>query len=182
MLHQTSSQYDLAVSQCRDIFVNKMKDYGSAWRILRISSITDQVFIKAQRIRSIEDHGMQKVEEGIKSEFIGIVNYAAIALIQLELEGKQTETEIPLKKALDLFDRKISETKSLMEKKNFDYDEAWRQMRISSLTDIILMKLMRVKQIEDHQGETIISEGIEANYQDILNYAMFALIRLDENS
>ncbi len=182
MLIQTSSQYDLAVSHCRDIFVNKMKDYGSAWRILRVSSITDQVYIKAQRIRSIETHGTQKVEEGIRSEYIGIVNYAMIALIQLELQGKEAETELPLKKGMDLFDRKLAETKALMEKKNFDYDEAWRQMRISSLTDIILMKLMRVKQIEDHDGATLISEGIEANYQDIANYALFALIRLDELS
>lgn len=180
MVSQTSVQYDLAVAQCREIFANKMKDYGSAWRILRISSITDQVYIKAQRIRSIEEKGTQKVDEGVKSEFIGIVNYAVIALIQLELGEKHQEMEIPLQKSLTWFDKKITEAKSLMDKKNFDYDEAWRQMRISSLTDIILMKLMRVKQIEDHHGETLISEGIEANYHDIINYASFAIIRLDE--
>ena len=179
MVNLTTNQYDSAIAACKDIFIKKMKDYGSAWRILRISSITDQIFIKAQRIRSIEDKGTQKINEGIKDEYIGIVNYAIIALTQLEL-GKEDNMEVPIDSVKKHFDKHAAEAKSLMENKNFDYDEAWRQMRISSLTDIILMKLLRIKQIEDHDGETIISEGIGANYYDIINYAVFALIRLEE--
>lgn len=180
MVLNTTLQYDLAISACREIFQNKMKDYGSAWRILRISSITDQVFIKAQRIRSIEEKGFKKIDEDIRSEFIGIVNYSVIALIQMELKVSDSGAYLDEKEALGLFDKQVAAAKGLMENKNFDYDEAWRQMRISSLTDIILMKLLRVKQIEDHQGNTLISEGVDANFLDMINYAVFALILLDE--
>ncbi len=175
----TSSQYDSIIKICRDIFVKKMKDYGSAWRILRASSITDQISIKAQRIRSIEEKGTQKIQEGVKSEFIGIVNYAIIGLIQLEL-GNTDKLELAIDDAISLYDKHFATAKSLMEDKNHDYGEAWRNMRISSLTDLILMKILRTKQIEDNKGATLISEGIDANYHDMINYAVFALIRLDE--
>lgn len=178
-MSKTTTQYDGIVKVCKDIFFKKMKDYGSAWRVLRTSSITDQIFIKAQRIRSIEEKGTQKIEDGIKSEFIGIINYCVIALIQLSL-ANDDRTDIPTDEASALFDKYISQTKGLMENKNHDYDEAWRSMRISSLTDLILMKLLRIKQIEDNKGETIISEGIDANYMDMINYAIFASIRLEE--
>jgi predicted nucleotide modification protein, DUF1599 family len=180
MLTGTGNQYDAVIETCRDIFVKKMKDYGSAWRILRISSITDQIFIKAQRIRSIEDKGKQKINEGIKSEYIGIINYSVIALTQLELGENENHKELALDSAIKHYDKNINAAKSLMQDKNHDYGEAWRKMRVSSLTDLILMKLLRVKQIEDNKGETLISEGIEANYHDIINYAVFALIRLEE--
>ncbi|MBL0049353.1 MAG: DUF1599 domain-containing protein [Bacteroidetes bacterium] len=178
-MSKTSAQFDSSIKKCKDIFTKKMHDYGSAWRILRTSSITDQIFIKAQRIRSIEDKGMQKVEENIQSEYIGIVNYAIIGLIQLSLSEKD-EMELPLEKAVQLYDHFAKMAKNLMEDKNHDYSEAWRDMRISSLTDLILMKLMRTKQIEDNKGMSLISEGIDANYLDILNYSVFALIRLDD--
>jgi hypothetical protein len=155
-----------------------MKDYGSAWRVLRAPSLTDQIFIKAQRIRSIEEKGMQKIQEDIRSEYIGIVNYCVIALIQLELGVSNDVDNIELKKASELYDKYIYKAKSLMEDKNHDYGEAWRDMRIGSLTDIILMKLLRTKQIEDHDGKTFISEGVDANYYDMINYAIFALIKL----
>ncbi|HNR19977.1 MAG TPA: DUF1599 domain-containing protein [Bacteroidia bacterium] len=177
----TSKQYDKAILKCKDIFINKMKDYGSAWRILRTSSITDQIFIKAQRIRSIEDKGTQKVEDGIAEEFIGIINYAVIALTQLEL-GLEGNMHLSVDEGKKHFDTETQKAKLLMENKNHDYDEAWRQMRVSSITDLILMKLYRLKQIEDNKGETIISEGLDANYLDIINYAVFALIRIDEGS
>ena len=176
----TSKQFDSIINICRDIYVKKMKDYGSAWRVLRPASLTDQIFIKAQRIRSIEDKGTQKVEEGIRSEYIGIVNYCVIALIQLELGVSNDVDNIDLKKASSLFDKYINKAKSLMEDKNHDYGEAWRDMRISSLTDIILMKLLRTKQIEDNDGKTFISEGVDANYFDMINYAIFALIKITE--
>jgi hypothetical protein len=178
---KTSEQFDQATRLCKDIFVKKMKDYGSAWRVLRTRSITDQILIKAQRIRSIEDKGTQKVEEGIQSEFIGIVNYAVIGLIQLEL-GDDPRMELGETESFKLFEKYMFSAKSLMENKNHDYNEAWREMRVSSLTDLILMKLLRVKQIEDNKGSTLISEGIDANYFDIINYAIFALIRLGEQS
>lgn len=177
-MNKTSQQFDSIIALCKDIFVKKMKDYGSAWRILRTSSITDQIFIKAQRIRSIEDKGVQKIEEGIKPEYIGIVNYSIIALIQLEL-GNDENNNLSEEKGEELYNKFIQEAKSLMMNKNHDYGEAWRDMRISSLTDIILMKLFRVKQIEDNQGKTFISEGVDANYYDIINYAIFALIKLE---
>jgi hypothetical protein len=178
-MNKTSQQYDSALKVCKDIFNKKMKDYGSAWRILRPSSITDQIFIKAQRIRSIEDKGTQRVEEGVKSEFIGIVNYAIIGLIQLEL-GYQEELELSQERAASLYDKYAGEAKALMENKNHDYGEAWRDMRLSSLTDLILMKIFRTKQIEDNKGSTLISEGIDANYFDMINYAIFALIKLEK--
>jgi hypothetical protein len=175
----TSTQFDLSTGQCKEIFMTKMKDYGTAWRILRTPSLTDQIYIKANRIRSIEEKGMSKVNEGIKYEFIGIINYSIMALIQLELgvaEKESMNTGIVEK----LYDKYLEKAKSLMENKNHDYGEAWRNMRISSLTDIILMKLLRVKQIEDNDGKTFISEGLDANYFDIINYSAFALIKLDE--
>lgn len=156
----------------------KMKDYGTAWRILRIPSLTDQIYIKAQRIRSIEIKGISHVEEGIRPEFIGIVNYSIIALIQLEL-GTSEDLTLEHAEGKRLFDKYSQAALDLMQKKNHDYGEAWRNMRVSSLTDIILMKLMRIKQIEDNQGKTFISEGVDANYYDIINYAVFALIKLD---
>lgn len=180
-MSNTSAQFDSSIKKCKDIFTKKMHDYGSAWRILRTSSITDQLFIKAQRIRSIEDKGMQKVEENIQSEYIGIVNYAIIGLIQLTLSEKD-ELELPYEKASKLYDHFAKTAKELMENKNHDYSEAWREMRVSSLTDLILMKLMRTKQIEDNKGVSLISEGIDANYLDILNYSVFALIRLEEQN
>jgi len=178
-MNKTSSQYDTVVNSCKDIFMKKMKDYGTAWRILRTSSITDQIFIKAQRIRNIEDKGTQKISEDVRSEYIGIVNYSVIGLIQLELKNDK-RMEIPDKEVSTLFDKHIQETKSLMENKNHDYGEAWRDMRVSSLTDLILMKILRMKQIEDNKGETIISEGLDANFHDMINYSVFALIKLSE--
>lgn len=172
----TSQQYDEAVNICRDIFEKKMKDYGTSWRILRMSSLTDQLYIKAKRIRSIEEKGDNKVDEGIQPEFVGLVNYSAIALIQSELGCADLATP----NALCLYKKYISSAKSLMENKNHDYDEAWREMRASSLTDLILQKILRIKHIEDNDGETLISEGIGANYLDIINYAVFSLIKLEE--
>jgi Nucleotide modification associated domain 1 len=178
-MKNTSQEYDASIAICRDIFAKKGKDYGTSWRMFRISSITDQVFIKAQRIRTIEQNKTQKISDDIRGEYIGIVNYSIIALIQLEL-GNDTRTDIPMNEAQNLYEQYASAAKDLMEKKNHDYGEAWRQMRVSSLTDMILTKLVRIKQIEDNEGSTIISEGIDANYFDIINYAIFALIRLSE--
>lgn len=176
-MERTSREYDVVISRCRDIFGRKMKDYGPAWRVLRPSSLTDQIFIKASRIRSIDGKGESKVEEGIVPEFIGIVNYSIMALVQLKL-GETEEADISSTEALQLFDRVAADAKGLMENKNHDYGEAWRQMRTSSLTDIILMKLLRIKQIEDNEGKTEISEGPEGSYFDIINYSVFALIKL----
>ncbi|MEO6884206.1 MAG: DUF1599 domain-containing protein [Bacteroidia bacterium] len=176
-MNTTSIQFDAAIKQCKDIFIKKMKDYGSAWRILRPSSLTDQIFIKAQRIRSIEDKGTQKVGDDIKSEYIGIVNYCVIALIQLDLLNDE-RMELSAEEISPLYDKYAFAAKNLMENKNHDYGEAWRDMRTSSLTDLILMKLLRVKQIEDNKGATLISEGIDANYYDMINYAIFALIKI----
>ena len=178
-MEKTISEYDSIIKKCEDIFAKKMKDYGSAWRILRISSLTDQIFIKAQRIRSIEDKGLQKVDEGVVSEFIGIVNYSIIGLIQLELGVSEQAEEMQYDQVMNLFDKYALEAKKLMLDKNHDYGEAWRDMRGSSLTDLILQKLLRVKQIEDNDRSTLISEGIDANYLDMLNYAVFALIKLN---
>ncbi len=175
---KTDRQFDHVINVCKEIFEKKMRDYGTAWRILRSSSMTDQIFIKAQRIRSIETKGTSKIDEGIRSEFIGIINYAAMGIIQLEL-GPADQPEMDHEKALALYFEKIIAAKNLMGDKNHDYDEAWRKMRISSFTDLILMKLHRTKQIEDNNGKTIISEGIDANYMDIINYAIFAMIKLD---
>ena len=179
MITETSRQYDAVVARCKDIFLKKMKDYGTAWRILRVPSITDQIFIKAQRIRSIEEKGTQRVDDGIDQEFIGIINYVVIALIQLEL-GVNDETNMLEQDVVKRFDEQVRTAKRLMEDKNHDYGEAWRGMRTSSMTDLILMKLLRIKQIEDNRGQTLISEGIAANYHDIINYAVFAMIKLAE--
>ena len=173
----TDLQYDHAVSKCREIFLKKTKDYGTSWRVYRTISIADQIYIKAKRIRNIQEKGMQKIDDDIMSEFRGIINYAVIGLIQLNFQNDEME-DLPLEQIIKLYDAKISQAKKLMEDKNHDYGEAWRDMRISSLTDLILTKLHRVKQIEDNQGETLVSEGLEANYQDMLNYAVFALIKL----
>ena len=180
-MQQTSEQYDAIIQRCRELFVKKMKDYGSAWRILRLPSLTDQIFIKAQRIRSLQQNDVRKVDEGEKSEFIGIINYSIMALIQIE-KGVVEQPDINTKQATALFDQYAEATKSLMEDKNHDYGEAWREMRVSSLTDLILQKLLRVKQIEDNKGVTLVSEGISANYQDIINYAVFAMIHLEEEN
>ena len=171
----TSQQYDSVIAICRSLFINKMKDYGSAWRILRLPSLTDQIYIKAQRIRSLQENEVRKIEEDETGECIGIINYSIMALIQLEL-GVVEQPDINVEKATELFDAKVKITKQLMEDKNHDYGEAWREMRVSSLTDLILQKLLRVKQIEDNKGKTLVSEGIDANYQDMINYAVFALI------
>ncbi len=175
IMNNTSQEYDEVIAICRSLFVNKMKDYGCAWRILRLPSLTDQIFIKAQRIRGLQENEVRKVDEDETSEFIGIINYSIMALIQLEL-GIAEQPDLDLAKATDLYDAKVKETKQLMENKNHDYGEAWREMRVSSLTDLILQKLLRVKQIEDNKGKTLVSEGIDANYQDMINYAVFALI------
>lgn len=176
-MQTTSNQYDAAISQCKDIFLKKMKDYGTAWRNLRPKSLTDQIFIKAQRIKSIEEKGTQKVQDDIKGEYIGIINYCVIALIQLDLKN-DSRMELPYEEVAELYSKHLAVTKKLMEDKNHDYGEAWRDMRISSLTDLILMKIFRVKQIEDNDGKTIISEGVDANYMDMINYSVFALIKL----
>lgn len=180
-MSKTVEQYTNVIQKCRDIYTKKTTDYGTAWRILRTSSLTDQIFIKAQRIRTIQETGENKVGENIEDEFIAIVNYCIMALIQLE-HDKDLELEIDADKATELYDDYASKALSLMEKKNHDYGEAWRDMRVSSLTDLILMKLLRVKQIENNSGKTLISEGIDANYYDMLNYAVFALIHLTFNS
>jgi len=176
-MNNTSSQYDAAIKLCKDLFLKKMKDYGTAWRNLRPTSLTDQIFIKAQRIKSIEEKGTQKVLDDITGEYIGIINYCIISLIQLELKD-DTRVELPYEEVEQLYNKYATQTKQLMEDKNHDYGEAWRDMRISSLTDLILMKIFRVKQIEDNKGQTIVSEGVDANYMDMLNYSVFALIKL----
>jgi hypothetical protein len=177
-MQQTSEQYDAVIKTCRELFQKKMADYGSAWRILRLPSLTDQIFIKAQRIRSLQENVVRKVDEDEKSEFVGIVNYSIMALIQLE-KGVVDQPDLDLKEALELYDKHSAATKALMENKNHDYGEAWRDMRVSSMTDLILQKLLRVKQIENNKGKTVVSEGIDANYQDMVNYAVFALIHLE---
>ena len=176
-MNKTDQQYNSIIKICTDIFTKKMHDYGTAWRILRPSSITDQIYIKAQRIRSLETKGVSKIEDNIRDEFIGIVNYAIMGIIQLELGP--SENELPNEKALELYSKYFAEAKELMEAKNHDYDEAWRSMRVSSYTDLILMKINRTKQIEDLQGKTLISEGIDANYFDMINYAVFGLIKIE---
>ncbi|MPQ46555.1 DUF1599 domain-containing protein [Marinifilum sp. N1E240] len=176
-MSKTEQQYNSIIKICTDIFTKKMHDYGTAWRILRPSSITDQIYIKAQRIRSIETKGTSKIDEDIRSEFIAIVNYGIMGIIQLELGT--SEEELPNDKALELYEKYFLQAKELMEAKNHDYDEAWRSMRVSSYTDLILMKINRTKQIEDLQGKTLISEGIDANYFDMINYSVFGLIKIE---
>ncbi len=175
IMKNTSKEYDTVIAICRSLFINKMKDYGCAWRILRLPSLTDQIYIKAQRIRSLQENEVRKIDEDETGEFIGIINYSIMALIQLEL-GVADQPDLEVSKATELYDAKVKLTKDLMEAKNHDYGEAWRDMRVSSLTDLILQKLLRVKQIEDNKGKTLVSEGIDANYQDMINYSIFALI------
>ena len=177
-MQTTSIQYDKAIKLCKDIFFKKMKDYGTAWRNLRLPSLTDQILIKAQRIKSIESKGTQKVGDDIKGEYIGIINYCIISMIQIEL-ADDARMDLPVDEIERYFNKHVADTKKLMEDKNHDYGEAWRDMRISSLTDLILMKIFRVKQIEDNMGITIISEGVDANYMDMMNYSVFALIKMD---
>ncbi len=179
-MEKTLEQFSQAVGRCRDLFVKKTADYGTAWRILRPSSITDQLYIKALRIRSIEEKGAQKVADPVESEFVGLVNYSVLALIQMTLP-EDAPLELGADEVAQLFDQHIAENIRLLQAKNHDYDEAWRVMRISSMTDLILQKLLRIKQIEDNSGLTQVSEGLEANYRDIINYAVFALIRLTES-
>jgi hypothetical protein len=175
-MSNTSAEYDESIKICKDLFMKKMQDYGSSWRILRPSSLTDQIFIKAQRIRTIEDKGAQKIEDDIRGEFIGILNYCIITLIQLELNNYQ-QLELKPNEAEAYYNRHAQYAKELMEAKNHDYGEAWRDMRVSSFTDMLLVRIMRIKQIEDNKGTTIASEGIEANYYDMINYCVFALIK-----
>lgn len=179
-MQDTSKQYDAVVEKCRNLFVAKMSDYGCAWRILRLPSLTDQIFIKAQRIRGLQQNAERKVDEGEVSEFMGIINYCTMALIQLD-RGVVEKPDLSIDLASQLYDEKIALSKQLMMNKNHDYGEAWRDMRVSSLTDLILQKLLRVKQIENNAGKTLVSEGIDANYQDMINYAVFALILLEQN-
>lgn len=178
MNSKTIDSYQAIVAKCRSLFHKKTTDYGTAWRILRLPSITDQIFIKAQRIRSIQEKGKQLVEEDITSEFIGIINYCVIALIQMDLTDADP-FELPPEKVMKAYDEKVKHTIELFQRKNHDYGEAWRDMRISSITDIILMKLLRVKQIEDNKGKTLASEGVDANYQDMINYSVFCLIKME---
>lgn len=176
-MERTLQQYDAQLVKCRDIFTRKMQDYGLSWRILRPSSLTDQLYIKALRIRSIEEKGEQKVEDGVETEFVGIVNYCAMALIQLEHTPGEKAAEEQIR---EWYESALQTARELMIRKNHDYGEAWRKMRVSSMTDLILMKLLRIKQIEDNAGKTLVSEGLDANYLDIINYAIFALILLTE--
>ncbi len=177
MVEKTAAEYKEVISMCKALFEKKTRDYGTAWRILRLPSITDQIFIKAQRIRSIQEKGVQKVGDPVKDEFVAIINYCIIAIMQMELENSSS-MDMTFEQLDPLYDRAAEETFNLLQNKNHDYGEAWRDMRVTSITDIILMKLLRVKQIEDNSGRTLVSEGIKANYQDMINYAVFALIKL----
>lgn len=179
MIEKTTQEYAEVISNCKSLFEKKTRDYGTAWRILRLPSITDQIFIKAQRIRSIQEKGKQMINDPIKDEFIGIINYCLIALIQMQLKESDA-LDMPYEALEPYYDRAANETLELLQNKNHDYGEAWREMRITSITDIILMKLLRVKQIEDNSGKTLVSEGVKANYQDMINYAVFALIKLKD--
>ncbi|MFY7787904.1 MAG: DUF1599 domain-containing protein [Thermoflexibacteraceae bacterium] len=180
MQQKTLSQYQAVIANCRNLFEKKTKDYGTSWRILRLPSVTDQIYIKANRIRSIQEKGEQKIADDIASEFIGIINYCVIALIQ-QTWKTESRLEMPVEEVMQAYENVIQTTLTLLENKNHDYDEAWRLMRVSSITDIILMKLLRVKQIENNEGKTLVSEGVAANYQDMINYAVFALILMEES-
>ncbi|WP_460977611.1 DUF1599 domain-containing protein [Spirosoma knui] len=173
----TETEYRQVIQRCKDLFLKKNQDYGTAWRILRLPSITDQIFIKAQRIRTLQETGVSRVGEGIEPEFVGIINYCVMALIQMQL-ASDSRTDIPTDELERLYDAQIGRVIDLLFAKNHDYGEAWREMRVSSMTDIILMKLLRTKQIEDNRGSTLVSEGVEANYMDMINYAVFCLIKL----
>lgn len=178
-MQQTSEQYDAVIQRCRELFKKKTQDYGTAWRILRLPSLTDQIFIKAQRIRSLQENEVRKVDEDEQSEFVGIINYSLMALVQME-KGVVDQPDLSGQEALELYNDQAARTKKLMEDKNHDYGEAWRDMRVSSLTDLILQKILRVKEIENNKGKTLASEGVDANYQDMVNYAVFALIHLNK--
>ena len=181
-MNNTMQEFDEVIATCKDLFIKKMHDYSTAWRILRPASVTDQIFIKAKRIRSIEEKGVTKVGENIYGEYIGIINYAVMALVQLNEPSCTFETyKMDADKVIALYDQYTSNAKQLLTNKNHDYDEAWRDMRISSITDIILMKLLRTKQIEDNNQHCLVSEGLDANYYDMINYAVFALIKLNES-
>jgi hypothetical protein len=180
MVEKTVIEYREVIATCKTLFEKKTRDYGTAWRILRLPSITDQIFIKAQRIRSIQEKGTQKVSDPIKDEFIGIINYCIIALMQMRLNNS-SNLEMKFEELEPYYDEVVIETIDLLQNKNHDYGEAWREMRVTSITDIILMKLLRVKQIEDNAGKTLVSEGVKANYQDMINYSVFALIKLNED-
>jgi hypothetical protein len=179
-VQHTLQQFDQIIATCKDIFLKKTQDYGTAWRILRPSSLTDQLYIKAKRIRSIQEMGKQKVEDPVEQEFIGLVNYSIMALLQMRLT-EADGLELAPEEATRQYEAEVKITRDLLEQKNHDYGEVWRELRVSSITDLILMKLLRVKQIEDNEGATIISEGIDANYRDIINYAIFAMILIEEN-
>ncbi len=178
-VERTLQQYDEIMAQCRELFVKKTQDYGTSWRILRPSSLTDQLYIKAKRIRSIEEKGEQKIDDSVDGEYIALVNYSLMALIQLSLP-KDAPLEMDVATVGELYDQHFDNTRELMIRKNHDYGEVWREMRISSITDLILSKLLRIKQIEDNQGKTLVSEGVQGNYHDIINYAIFALIQIEE--
>lgn len=180
MVEKTVIEYREVISACKALFEKKTRDYGTAWRILRLPSITDQIFIKAQRIRSIQDKGAQKVGDPIRDEFVGIINYCVIAMIQMRL-GESDNMDLKFEELERLYDEAATETFELLQNKNHDYGEAWREMRVTSITDIILMKILRVKQIEDNAGKTLVSEGVRANYQDMINYSVFALIKLKKS-
>lgn len=179
-MKSTETAYQEIIAKCRDLFEKKNRDYGSSWRILRLPSITDQIFIKAQRIRTIQEKGVQRVEDGIEGEFIGIINYCVMALIQSDTENPATDFSVD--NLLRLYTLQTDQVRHLLFNKNHDYGEAWRDMRVSSMTDIILMKLLRIKQIEENQGQTIVSEGVRSGYQDIINYSVFCLIKLEEEN
>jgi hypothetical protein len=181
LVEKTAKEYHSVIDMCSSLFEKKTRDYGTAWRILRLPSITDQIFIKAQRIRSIKEKGSQKVDDPIRDEFIGIINYCIIALIQMKLE-ESDKMDLPYEELKPLYEEAVTETFELLQNKNHDYGEAWRDMRVTSITDIILMKLYRVKQIEDNQGKTLVSEGVKANYQDMINYSVFAMILMQEKA
>jgi hypothetical protein len=180
-MSDTNQQFDQAIQMCRKVFENKLSDYGASWRLMRPESITDQILIKASRIRSLQIKGVSMVGEGILPEFVAIVNYGIIGLIQLE-KGAADAKDIDAKTALSVYDQHMATTRELMLRKNHDYDEIWRKMRVSSYTDLILTKLMRTKEIEDHNGTTKVSEGIDSNYMDMINYAMFGIIKLTEQA
>ncbi|MFD2572112.1 DUF1599 domain-containing protein [Spirosoma soli] len=176
----TETEYRHVIERCKDLFLTKNKDYGTAWRILRLPSITDQIFIKAQRIRTLQETGVSRVGEGVEPEFVGIINYCVMALIQMQLADGSHGVDIPSDELERLYDAQISRVTELLFAKNHDYGEAWREMRVSSMTDIILMKLLRTKQIEDNLGNTLVSEGVDANYMDMINYAVFCLIKMSK--
>ncbi len=179
MQENTATQYQFVIQNCQNLFRKKNQDYGTSWRILRLSSLTDQIYIKAKRIRSIQEKGVQKIDDGIETEFIGIINYCIMALIQIDLANEES-FNLSAEYVDELYTKRANKNWELLANKNHDYDEAWRDMRVSSMTDLILMKLLRIKQIEDNQGQTLVSEGIESGYQDIINYAVFCMIHIEK--